>query len=272
MEKRIGFIGCGKMAKAMLQGMISSSTVLEGKIMASAATHATLKRVEEQFGIYVTDNNLEVAQFADILFLAVKPDHHAPIIKEIRQHLSPKTIVVTIAAGISLSFLESQFGKEIKLIRAMPNTPSLVGKGMSALCPNNRLTAEEINEVLHLFESFGKAELIEEKLMDAIPAISGSSPAYVYMFIEALADGAVRQGIPREKAYRLAAQSVLGAAAMIMETGIHPGELKDQVCTPGGATIEAVAALEREGFRASVLSAMESCTEKVISLSLQNKG
>jgi pyrroline-5-carboxylate reductase len=137
---------------------------------------------------------------------------------------------------------------------------------MSALCHNQVVTDEELNEVMSIFNSFGKCELVKEKLMDAIPAVSGSSPAYVYLMIEALADGAVLQGIQRNQAYKLAAQAVLGAAKMVLETELHPGELKDQVCTPGGATIEAIAELEKQGFRSAIISAMEKCTEKSSSL------
>lgn len=264
--KKIGFIGCGTMAKAMIKGMLSSKVVTEEQIMASAASELTLKRVKEQYGILVSLNNREIAEFSNVLFMAIKPNQHAHIINEIRDSIGKETIIVTIAAGISLDFIQKAFGYEVKAVRTMPNTPSLVGQGMSAVCPNQWVTQEELGVILQVFDSFGKTEVVAESLMDAIPSISGSSPAYVYMFIEALADGGVRQGIPREQAYRLAAQSVLGAAAMVLQTGIHPGELKDQVCTPGGATIEAVAALEKTGLRASILSAMESCTKKITSL------
>jgi pyrroline-5-carboxylate reductase len=145
----------------------------------------------------------------------------------------------------------------------MPNTPSLVGEGMSVLCPNENVDSEDLEQVVQLFNSFGKTECLTESLMDAVPAISGSSPAYVYMFIEAMADGGVQQGIPRSQAYRLAAQAVLGAAQMVLETGKHPGQLKDDVCTPGGVTIEAVASLEKNQFRGAVLSAMKECTDKI---------
>lgn len=174
--------------------------------------------------------------------------------------------MVTIAAGITLQFLEQSFGMPVKAVRAMPNTPSLVGEGITALCFHDLVLKDEREQVSNIFESLGQVEEFPEMLMNSVPAISGSSPAYVYMMIESLADGAVMQGIARDKAYRMAAQAVLGAAKMVLETGLHPGVLKDQVCTPGGATIEAVAALEKTGFRSSILSAMESCTEKVIKL------
>ncbi|MBM6617029.1 pyrroline-5-carboxylate reductase [Bacillus suaedaesalsae] len=266
MNKRVGFIGCGKMAQAMIAGMIKSEILLQNEMIASAKTSNTITEVQKKYGIQITESNIEVAQFSTYLFLAVKPTLYSEIIKEIKDFVVDDTIIITIAAGIDLAFIEEQFGKKVKVVRSMPNTPSLVGEGMSAICHNEHVTEEELKDVITLFDSFGKCELVSESIMDSIPAISGSSPAYVYMLIEALADGGVRQGIDREQAYHLAAQAVLGAAKMVLETGVHPGELKDQVCTPGGATIEAVAALEENGFRHSILAAMEACTEKAVSL------
>ena len=265
MTKRIGFIGAGKMAQAMIAGMTANG-VHRQNIMASAATDRTINTVSEKYGILTSLQNMDIAQFADILILAVKPDQHVTIIEEIKNHIKQDVIIVTIAAGITLAGVESLFAFPVKAVRTMPNTPSLVGEGMSALCANKYMTDRELTMVEQLFQCFGQTEWIDEKLMDAVPAISGSSPAYVYMFIEAMADGGVRQGIPRDQAYRLAAQAVLGAAKMVLETELHPGELKDQVCTPGGATIEAVAALERAQFRGAVIAAMESCTQKIKNL------
>jgi pyrroline-5-carboxylate reductase len=264
--KKIGFIGAGKMAQAMIEGILKSEKVYPEFIMASAATEKTLDKIKQKFRIAVTHRNEDVAQFADILILAVKPDLHSTIIKEIKNEVKDSAIIVTIAAGITLDDIEMFFGRKVKALRTMPNTPSLVSEGMCVICPNELMSGEEIEVVEELFQSFGKTELLEEKLMDAVPAISGSSPAYIYMVIEALADGGVREGIPRQKAYRLAAQAVLGAAKMVIETGMHPGELKDNVCTPGGATIEAVASLEKSHLRGAILHAMASCTEKVKNL------
>jgi pyrroline-5-carboxylate reductase len=264
--KNIGFIGAGKMAQAMIEGILNSEKISPDHIMASAATEKTLEKITQKYEILVTKNNMDVAQFADILILAVKPDLHANIIREIKNKVNEETIIVTIAAGITLADMEIFFERKIKAIRTMPNTPSLVGEGMTVICPNELINENELKIVEDLFQSFGKTERLEEKLMDAVPAISGSSPAYIYMVIEALADGGVKQGIPRQKAYRLAAQAVLGAAKMVLETGKHPGELKDNVCTPGGATIDAVASLEKSYFRGAILSAMESCTEKIKAL------
>ncbi|WP_343803030.1 pyrroline-5-carboxylate reductase [Bacillus carboniphilus] len=262
MEGKIGFIGCGRMARAIIEGMLSSEIVKPQQIMASAATDDTLDQVAEKYGIKVTSDNKEVAERAKYLFLAVKPNLHQKVIEEIKLTVSEETIVITMAAGVTLDFLRESFGENVKGIRTMPNTPSLVREGMTVLSVNDNVTKDELEDTLVLLETFGKVEVVAERLMDAIPAISGSSPAYVYMMIEAMADGGVSQGIPRDQAYKLAAQAVLGAAKMVLETGIHPGELKDQVCTPGGATIEAVATLEKAGFRSAIIAAMDSCTEK----------
>ncbi|NYE05677.1 pyrroline-5-carboxylate reductase [Bacillus niacini] len=266
MNKKIGFIGAGKMAQAMLEGILKSKMIPKENIIASAKTEGTLEKIESNYQIRTTQNNQDVARFADILILAVKPDQHSNVIQEIKNDVHSDSIIITIAAGITLDDIEREFGVNVKAVRTMPNTPSLVGEGMTAICSNERLNEEEVLEVELLFHTFGKTERLDERLMDAVPAISGSSPAYVYMMIEAMADGGVKQGIPRDKAYRLAAQAVLGAAKMVLETDRHPGELKDNVCTPGGATIEAVAELEKRQFRGSVLAAMESCTRKVKSL------
>lgn len=266
MNKKIGFIGAGKMAQAMIGGILKSKMIPKENIIASAKTEGTIESIKSQYHIQTTHDNQEVARFADMIILAVKPDQHSNVIHEIRNEIHPECTIITIAAGITLNDIKIAFGFNVKAVRTMPNTPSLVAEGMSAVCSNDQLSEEEKLEVERLFQTFGKTERLDEKLMDAVPAISGSSPAYVYMLIEAMADGGVKQGIPRDKAYRLAAQAVLGAAKMVLESDRHPGELKDNVCTPGGATIEAVAELEKRQFRGSVLSAMESCTEKVKSL------
>jgi pyrroline-5-carboxylate reductase len=262
MDKKIGFIGCGNMAQAMIGGIIKSKLVLPSQVMASAITEKNLNFAKDKYGILVSSDNIDTAKFSDIIILAVKPNIYDVVIEEIKGYIKKDSIIITIAAGITLSFTEKAFGHNIKVIRTMPNTPALVGEGMSVLCANELVTKEELELVIKIFEGFGKSEVISEKLMDAIPAISGSSPAYVYMFIEALADGGVLDGIPRDKAYKLAAQAVLGAAKMVLETGMHPGALKDNVCSPGGSTIEAVSTLEEKGFRSAVLSAMKSCTNK----------
>lgn len=267
MNKKIGFIGCGNMGQAMIGGIVKSGITTPENIIVSDMNENFLASMKNKYNINTTTNNTEVASFSDILILSVKPNIYEKVIKEIAPAVKENVLIVTIAAGISIDFVEKTFAKAIKVIRTMPNTPALVGEGMSALSKNDKVTEEELKEVISIFESFGKAEVIDERLMDSIPAISGSSPAYVFMFIEALADGAVLRGMPRDKAYKFAAQAVLGSAKMVLETGEHPGALKDKVCSPGGTTIDAVYSLEKNNFRGAVISAMESCTKKAMEMS-----
>ncbi|MCR1898408.1 pyrroline-5-carboxylate reductase [Irregularibacter muris] len=266
MERIIGFIGCGNMARAIIQGMTKSKTVSPKNIIASDRVQGSLDFVSKECGIDITANNKEVAQKADILFLAVKPDGYQRVIEEIKDRVKKEVIVVTIAAGQSIESVEKNFGRKVKVIRTMPNTPAFVGEAMTSVCTNEKVTEKEKKEVLRLLQSFGKTEWVEEKLMDVVTGTTGSSPAYVFMMIEAMADGAVLRGMPRDKAYKLAAQTLLGSAKMVLETGKHPGELKDMVCSPGGTTIEAVAALEENGFRHAVMKAVVAATDKSSSL------
>lgn len=262
MNKNVGFIGCGNMASAMIKGIVKSSMINSENIMASNPSREKLDKIKKESGILATEDNLEVARFSNIVFLSVKPNKYKNVIDEIKNYICDDTIIVSIAAGLSISRIEDYFEKRVKLVRAMPNTPALVGEGMSVLSANGLVTKEEMDEIAEVFKCFGRVEVLEESYIDAVTSLTGSSPAYVYMFIEALADGAVLMGVPRGKAYKMAAQAVLGSAKMVLETGKHPGELKDEVCSPGGTTIEAVYSLEKSGLRASVIQAMEKCTNK----------
>ena len=262
MTKNIGFIGCGNMAKAMIGGIVTSKLYAPQKIMVSNPSNPSLQYIKEKFNVITTNDNIRVAEFADILILSVKPNKYMHVIDKIKTSVKQGTIIVSIAAGMSAESIEGYFGKEIKLIRSMPNTPAMVGEGMSGLSRNKYIKEEDMVVVEQIFKAFGKVEVIEERLMDVVSGVSGSSPAFVYMFIEALADGAVLEGLPRDKAYKMAAQAVLGSAKMVLETGKHPGELKDEVCSPGGTTIEAVYGLEKSGFRGSIIEAVRACTEK----------
>lgn len=260
--KKIGFIGCGNMAKAMIGGIVASGLVPAQQVLASARTEATRMAAQQAYGICTTAENREVAQSCEVVVLAVKPQVYPEVIAEIASAVHENTVLVTIAPGFTLSRLEELFGRPVKLVRTMPNTPAMVCEGMTAACKNAAVTQQELETVLSLLSSFGKAKLIPESLMDAVVAVSGSSPAYVYLFIEAMADAAVLQGMPRPMAYEFAAQSVYGAAKMVLETGKHPGELKDMVCSPKGTTIEAVRVLEEKGLRSTVMEAMIACGEK----------
>lgn len=262
MSKKIGFIGCGNMGKAMLVGLLKDSTINKSDLLVSTRTENSGAKILDETGVNFTLDNCEVASFSDVLFLAVKPNMYEAVIKEIKDKIKKDTIIVTIAAGIKLSNVEEWFGQEMKIIKTMPNTPAMVGEGMSAVCPNKNIEKFELEYICSLFNNFGKYEILEEKDFHAFIALCGSSPAYVFMFIEAMADAAVKLGIPRAKAYIMAEQSILGSAKLALETGKHPGQLKDMVCSPGGTTIDAVIELENKGFRNSVISAMEKCADK----------
>ena len=262
MSRKIGFIGCGNMGKAMLGTLVKSKDIDEHNIIISTKTEKSGRAIKEEYKVETTLNNIEVAKKSDILFLAVKPHFYKEVIEEIRDIIDNNKIIVSIAAGVTIDKMEEWFDKEVKIIKTMPNTPALVGEGMSAICYNKNVAKEELEEVCSLYNLFGKYELLEESDFNAFIALCGSSPAYVFMFIEAMADAAVKLGIPRVKAYKMAEQSILGSAKLALETGKHPGELKDMVCSPKGTTIEAVIELENKGFRNAVISAMEKCADK----------
>jgi len=262
MNKTIGFIGGGNMASAIIGGILSSGLAEKSQIIATDKFENARQSLENRFQIFTTSDNKIAAQKADILFLAVKPFVFPEVIDDIKNSIKKDTLVISIAAGQTISAIETMFGTEIKLIRVMPNTPALVGEAMSALSPNPKVSEEDLAQAVSIFNSFGKCEVVAESLMDAVVGVSGSSPAYVYMFIEAMADAAVADGMPRAQAYKFAAQSVLGSAKMVLETGLHPGALKDMVCSPGGTTIEAVAILEQEGLRNAVIKAQRACVQK----------
>ena len=242
-------------------GVIKSGLFKPEEIIGADLLEAGREKVKTLYGIHVTADNKEAVEKAETIILSVKPQFYESVIAEIKDLIKPEQIVITIAPGKTLEWLAKQFGKDVKLVRTMPNTPALVGEGMTAACPNEYMTKEEIAYVLTLLESFGRVEIIPERLMDTVVSVSGSSPAYVFMFIEAMADAAVSGGMPRAQAYQFAAQAVLGSAKMVLETGKHPGELKDMVCSPAGTTIEAVRVLEGKGFRSSVIEAMKTCEE-----------
>lgn len=263
---KIGFIGAGNMAKAMMEKIIANGIFTKDEIIASDAFDAALEAAKESLGITVTKDNKEVARKSDVLMLSVKPQYYETVIKEIRDVVDETKLIVTVAPGQTLERVEGLFGKALKIVRTMPNTPALVGEGMTAACASEKVTKEELDYVCNILRSFGKVEVVGEHLMDAVVAVSGSAPAYVYIFIEAMADAAVADGMPRALAYEFAAQVVMGSAKMVLETGKHPGELKDMVCSPGGTTIEAVRVLEEKGFRSTVFEAMKACSAKAKSL------
>ena len=208
-------------------------------------------------------SNRECAKAVKYLILAVKPQYFDAVFSEIRDVVTPEQVVVSLAPGITISNITERLGGNVRVVRAMPNTPAMLGEGMTGIsCGEGSCTEEEKETVRDIFSSCGRVEMVEERLMDAVGCVSGSSPAFVYMFIEALADSGVKYGLPRKTAYAMAAQTVLGSAKMILETGKHPGQLKDEVCSPGGTTIAGVSALEEYGLRNAVIKAADACYDK----------
>ena len=221
---KIGFIGLGNMAKAMIGGILRKNIISPEDILGYARTKETRDRVSKEYGITICESNEQVAQQADILFLAVKPQMFGEVIPQIRDQVKAQTLIVSIAAGKTIAQIEEAFGKEISLIRCMPNTPAMVLEGCTGACRNSRVTDEEMETCMKLLLSFGLAYEVPERLMDAVGAVSGSSPAFVFQFIEAMADGGVKAGMPRSQALGFAAQTVLGSAKLLLESGKHPGE------------------------------------------------
>lgn len=262
MDKKIAFIGSGNMGKAIIGGIVKSQLTAASNLHVFDIDSSKSREMAEQFGSTVAASATSAAAVADILFIAVKPNIIPGLLPELKAHIQPGCIVISIAAGVTLATLEQGLSAGHKIIRVMPNTPALVNCGMSSITPNANITPAELESVLAIFKSFGEAEVVSEYLIHSVVAVSGSAPAYAFMFIEAMADAAVLGGMPRAQAYKFAAQTLLGSAKMVLETGKHPGELKDMVCSPGGTTIEAVKVLEEQGFRAAVINAMQSCMAK----------
>ncbi len=259
---KIGFIGLGNMAEAMIGGMLGTGGFRADEIVGSAKTQATADRAAQRFGIAAGTDNQETARQADVLILAVKPVFLPEVIAEIKNIVDETKLVISIAAGKSIDWLEQEFGRKLRMIRCMPNTPAMVGEACTCICLKEDVSKQDEETARKIMNSFGKASVLPERLMDAFIGVAGSAPAYVFLFIEAMADAAVLAGMPRAQAYEFAAQTVLGSAKMVLETRQHPGVLKDMVCSPAGTTIEAVKVLEEKGMRAAVIDAVNACVEK----------
>jgi pyrroline-5-carboxylate reductase len=264
---RWGFIGAGKMATALVQGMIRAGVVEPGAVLASDPSPGARAALASATGAGVTDSNVAVATRSDVLVLAVKPQGMAAVLEELAPVVSGDHLVISVAAGVPLALLERALGPDARLVRVMPNTPALVGEGASGYCLGPNTTPADDATVRRALDAVGRAVAVPEGLIDAVTGLSGSGPAFVYVLIEALADGGVRVGLPRDTALTLAAQTVLGAARMVLETGLHPGLLKDQVASPGGTTIAGLHALERGGLRGTLMDAVEAATRRAEELS-----
>lgn len=260
-DKVIGFIGCGNMGKSMVEGIMKAKFVQGDHMFVSNLHPQKLEPLKNKYEFQLGSNK-DVARIADIIVLAIKPYLYPSIIMEIKDIVKEDTIIVDIGTGIHIEDVYTMFERELKVVKAIPNTPAMVQEAMSAFVFGDLLDEDDKEFITELFETFGKTCEVTKSLLTSVSVVSGCSPAYVFMFIEALADGAVLQGMPRSDAYTFGAQAVLGAAKMMLETGLHPGELKDMVCSPGGTAIEAVITLEESGFRGSILSAMKACAIK----------
>ena len=263
---RVGFLGAGQMASALARGWSAAGLVTVDEGLAADPSPDARTRFAERSGWKAVPSNRDVVVDSDLLVLAVKPQLISTVIADVRSLVKPKHLIVSIAAGVTLPRLEDEFGGGHRLIRVMPNTPCLVGASAAGYSPGPAATPDDIALVDRLFNAVGKAYKLPEHLLDAVTGLSGSGPAFVYMVIEALSDGGVRMGLPRDVATGLAAQTLLGAARMVLDTGLHCSELKDMVTSPGGTTIAGLHALERGGLRAALMDAVEAATKRATEL------
>ncbi|HVU08087.1 MAG TPA: pyrroline-5-carboxylate reductase [Verrucomicrobiae bacterium] len=261
-QLKIGFLGAGKMATALAKGFVRAEIVFPREIIAGDLFNVARSHFSKETGAKAVASNAEVLKFANVLILAVKPDQAAAVLSELHDDFTKQHLLISIAAGVTISKLENLLPADARVIRVMPNTPALVGEAASAFALGKNATVADGEIAKKLLSAVGVAFQVKEPLLDAVTGLSGSGPAYVYQFIEALSDGGVAAGLPRDIATKLAAQTVLGAAKMVLETGQHPGALKDQVTSPGGTTIEGLHALEKGKLRATVMSAVRAATEK----------
>ena len=262
MTWRVGFIGAGKMATALGRGLVAAGFTSADQIVASDVYPAARQQFAEETKARAVESNAEVVAASQVVILAVKPQQMSGVLEELKGQVTSQHLVISIAAGVALKTLIAGLGEQTRLVRVMPNTPFLVGASASGFAIGGAATKEDATLVEQLLSAVGVAVSVDEKLLDAVTGLSGSGPAYVYQIIEALSDGGVRVGLPRAVATKLAAQTVLGAAKMVLETGEHPGSLKDAVTSPGGTTIAGLHALEKGGLRAALMNAVEAATNR----------
>ena len=261
-NKTVGFVGTGNMGEALVQGLLHGHLCRPDQILCSDVRPERLKLVREAHGVKGTSHNIEVVKQSEIILLAVKPQTMKHIIEEVSKYLDFSKLIISIAAGVSLAAIESHAGKELKLVRVMPNICVSVREGASAIAGGRHATKEDLAVAKTIFDSVGKSVLIEEDLLDAVTGLSGSGPAYIFLIIDALADAGVKMGLSRHDSIILASQTVLGAAKMLIETREHPGRLKDMVTSPGGTAIAGLHTLEQGGVRTTLINAVEVATQR----------
>jgi len=259
-SKRVGFLGAGNMGEAMIKGLTQAGLVPAASIGATDARADRLDQMTTQYGIRAFENNPALVAESDVIILAVKPQIMAPVLREIAAAVDGTKLIISLAAGVATRTLRAHLGKPARLIRVMPNTPALVLEGATAIARAEGLEAGDLEIAQALFGAVGRVVVLDEDHLDAVTGLSGSGPGYIAIVIEALADGGVKMGLDRATAMTLAAQTVLGSARLLLETGMHPGQLKDMVASPGGTTIAGIAALEDGGIRRTIISAVERAT------------
>jgi len=258
----IAVLGAGKMGGILLEGFVKGDLVAPKQIIATVRNEARTKTLAAQWGVQVTTDNIAAAKRADVILLGVKPIEITAVMDQIRPMLNAKKLLVSVAAGVKTRAIEDASGCDVAVIRAMPNTPALIGAGMTALSPGRFVTEAQTELAIRLFDTVGRTVVVEEKHMDAVTGLSGSGPAFLYIIIEALAEAGVNVGLPRDVATLLAAQTTLGSAKMVLETGTHPTLLKEQVTTPAGCTVEGILALEEGGVRGTLIKTVKRATER----------
>jgi len=267
-NKKVAIIGVGKMGETLLNSMIKNNLVQKENLTGSTAQEEHAKEINKKYGIRTYTNNQEMVLSKDVIIFAVKPQTMKKVISDIKEVVTERQLIISIAAATSTQFIEDCLGKNAPIIRAMPNTPALINEGMTVLCPGRFAQKEHLKVATDIFGSVGLVEVIfREELMDVVTALSGSGPAYTYIIIESLTEGGLRMGLPRELAQRLTAQSLLGAAKMVLKTGMHPALLKDAVTTPAGVTVDGLMELEDGGIRVTLIKAVSRATEKSKELS-----
>ena len=262
LERTIAFLGAGNMAEALIKGLLRAGTARPDSLIATGRRTERLEPLQRAYGVRTTLDNLTAVREADVVVLAVKPQALDKVLLQVAPAATPGKLFISVAAGVPLSVMEKRLGPGMRVIRTMPNTPSLVGMGACALAPGEHASEEDMAVASRVFQSVGITTVVEENLLDAVTGLSGSGPAYIFLVIEALSDAGVKVGLPRYTAQKLAAQTVLGSAQLLIETNAHPGQLKDQVTSPGGTAIAGLHTLEAGGLRTTLINAVEAATRR----------
>ncbi len=257
-----GFLGTGNMAEALIRGLLRSGAVKPEQVWGSEPRASRMEQIKSRYGIHVTKYNVDVVRHASVIILSVKPQILPSVLDEIAPHLKPRALVISVAAGVPIAVIEARLPTGIRVVRTMPNTPALVGAGATAIAANQHATADDLKITEQIFRSVGMTVVLDEEQLDAVTGLSGSGPAYMFLIIEALSDAGVKVGLSRYNAVALAAHTVLGSAKLLIETGDHPGQLKDMVTSPGGTAIAGLHTLEAGGLRTTLMNAVEAATRR----------